>query len=75
MVVTAGSTPQWADKAKQDADVIYSGAKTHDERLCQTLPGSFEMGEVQLFYLRPVAIWYVWETRSKSGAFPVGVAR
>lgn len=56
VVVTAGPTPQWADKAKQDADVIYSGAENMMTDFAKALPGSFEMGEVQPLYLRPVAI-------------------
>lgn len=56
VVVTAGPTPQWADKAKQDADVVYSGAENMMSDFAKALPGSFELGEVQPLYLRPVAI-------------------
>lgn len=56
VVVTAGPTPQWVDKAKQDADVIYSGAENMMSDFAKALPGSFELGEAQPMYLRPVAI-------------------
>lgn len=56
VTVTAGPTPQWADKAKQDADVIYSGAENMMSDFAKALPGSFELGEAQPLYLRPVAI-------------------
>lgn len=56
VVVTAGPTPQWAEKAKQDADVIYSGAENMMTDFAKALPGNFELGEVQPLYLRPVAI-------------------
>ncbi len=32
--VTAGPTPQWKNQAMQNAHVIYSGSRTHDDRLC-----------------------------------------
>lgn len=56
VMVTAGPTPQWADKAKQDGDVIYSGAENMMSDFAKALPGSFELAEAQPLYLRPVAI-------------------
>lgn len=54
--VTAGPTPQWADKAKQDADVIFSGAENMMSDFAKALPGAFELKEAYPLYLRPAAI-------------------
>jgi accessory colonization factor AcfC len=54
--VTAGPTPQWADKAKGDADVIFSGAENMMADFTKALPGLFELREAQPLYLRPAAI-------------------
>ncbi len=54
--VTAGPTPAWADKAKQDADVIYSGAENMMSGFASALPGVFELREARTLYLRPSAI-------------------
>ena len=54
--VVAGPTPQWVDKAKQDADVIFSGAENMFTDYAKALPGAFELRDAQPLYLRPVAI-------------------
>ena len=54
--VTAGPTPQWADKAKQDADVVFSGAENMMSDFAKALPGAFDLKEAEPLYLRPVAI-------------------
>lgn len=54
--VVAGPTPQWVDKAKQDADVIFSGAENMFNDFAKALPGAFELRDAQPLYLRPVAI-------------------
>ena len=54
--VSAGPTPQWLDKAKQDADVIFSGAENMFTDYAKALPGAFELKDAYPLYLRPVAI-------------------
>lgn len=51
--VTAGSTPQWADKAKGAADVIFSGAENMMSDFSRTLPGLFDLREAHPLYLPP----------------------
>ncbi len=54
--VAAGPTPQWLDKAKQDADVIFSGAENMFTDFAKALPGAFELKDAYPLYLRPAAI-------------------
>ena len=54
--VTAGPMPQWAGKAKQDADVIFSGAENMMSDFAKALPGLFDLHSAQALYLRPVAM-------------------
>lgn len=54
--VTAGPTPRWADKARADADVIYSGAENMMSDFAKAMPGVFDVRDAQPLYLRPVAI-------------------
>jgi accessory colonization factor AcfC len=54
--VTAGPTPQWIDKARQDADLIYSGSETMMSDFVQALQGRVAEADVQPLYLRPLAI-------------------
>ncbi len=54
--VTAGPTPQWIDKAKQDADVIFSGAENMLTDFAKALPGAFDLKDAYPLYLRPAAI-------------------
>ena len=54
--VVAGPTPQWVEKAKLDADVIFSGAENMFNDFAKALPGAFELRDAQPLYLRPVAI-------------------
>jgi len=54
--VTAGPTTQWFDKAKQDADVVFSGAENMMSDFAKALPGAFELRDAEPLYLRPVAI-------------------
>ena len=54
--MAAGPTPQWADKAKQDADVVFSGAENMMSDFAKALPGAFDLKEAEPLYLRPVAI-------------------
>ncbi len=54
--VTAGPTPQWLDKAKGDADVIYSGSETMMTDFVQAMEGRIASADVQPLYLRPLSI-------------------
>lgn len=54
--VVAGPTAQWLAKAKQDADVVFSGAENMMSDFAKALPSAFELADAQSLYLRPVAI-------------------
>ena len=54
--VMAGPTPTWLEKAKQDADVIFSGAENMMSDYAKALPGAFALREAQPVFLRPAAI-------------------
>ncbi|MBG6078019.1 substrate-binding domain-containing protein [Polaromonas sp. CG_9.11] len=54
--VVAGPTNQWIDKAKQDADIVFSGAENMMADFAKALPGAFDLVDAQPMYLRPVAI-------------------
>jgi accessory colonization factor AcfC len=54
--VTAGPTPQWLDKAKADADVIFSGSETMMTDFVTALDGRLNAAEVKPLYLRPMAM-------------------
>ncbi|WP_176220530.1 substrate-binding domain-containing protein, partial [Cronobacter sakazakii] len=54
--VTAGPTPAWAEQAKQNADVLFSGAENMMSGFAATLPGVFDLRDARTLYLRPSAI-------------------
>ena len=54
--VVAGPTPQWVERAKQDADVVFSGAENMFTDYAKALPGAFDLQDAEPLYLRPVAI-------------------
>jgi accessory colonization factor AcfC len=54
--VTAGPTPQWLDKAKTDADVIFSGSETMMTDFVAAMDGRINASEVSPLYLRPMSI-------------------
>ncbi len=54
--VTAGPTPQWSDRAKADADVIFSGAENMMSDFAKVMPGVFDLTQAEPIYLRPVSI-------------------
>ena len=56
VVVVAGPTAQWAEQAKQDADVIFSGAENMMTGFAAVLPGLFALEQARPLYLRPAAI-------------------
>jgi accessory colonization factor AcfC len=54
--VTAGPTPGWINKAKQDADVIYSGSETMMTDFTVAMEGRIIEQTIKPLYLRPLAI-------------------
>jgi len=54
--VTAGPTPQWIEKAKSDADIVYSGSETMMTDFVLALDGRINESEVRPLYLRPLSI-------------------
>lgn len=54
--VTAGPTPQWVDKAKSDADLIYSGSEAMMSDFEKIFSESIVKDSVEPLYLRPAAI-------------------
>lgn len=54
--VTAGPTPQWAEKAKIDADLIYSGSEAMMSDFEKTFSENIVKDSVEPLYLRPAAI-------------------
>ena len=54
--VVAGPTPQWVDRARVDADVVYSGSENMMSDFAKALPGAFDLQGAEPLYLRPVAI-------------------
>ena len=54
--VTAGPTPVWLDKAKGDADLVFSGSETMMTDFIQALGDQLAQQHVTPLYLRPLAI-------------------
>lgn len=54
--VTAGPTPSWIDKAKQNADVIFSGSETMMTDFSVAMEGRIVEKTINPLYLRPMAI-------------------
>lgn len=54
--VVAGPTPQWVEKARADADVVFSGAENMMSDFAKALPGAFNLADAEPLYMRPVAI-------------------
>ena len=54
--VTAGPTPQWLEKAKTDADVVFSGSETMMSDFMVALDGQIVPSSVEPLYLRRSAI-------------------
>jgi len=54
--VVAGPTPQWVERARDDADIVFSGAENMMGDFAKALPGAFDLHDVEPLYLRPVAI-------------------
>lgn len=55
--VTAGPTPAWKDRAKKDADLIYSGSEyMMTSFLNKDMPNLIDPSTIRTLYLRPSAI-------------------
>jgi accessory colonization factor AcfC len=54
--VTAGPMPAWIEKAKADADVVFSGSETMMTDFAGAFGGQVDPVAVQPLYLRPAAI-------------------
>lgn len=56
VVVTAGPTPQWIDRAKGNADLIFSGSETMMSDFVKVMDGQISDVDVVPLYLRPSSI-------------------
>lgn len=56
VAVTSGPTPDWIDRARQDADLIYSGSDMMMTDFVRQMPGSLRQQDVRPLYDRPAAI-------------------
>ena len=54
--VTAGPTPEWIAKAKNDADVVFSGSETMMTDFVTAFEGRINETEARPLYLRPMSI-------------------
>ncbi len=54
--VTAGPTPGWISKAREDADVIFSGAEYMMTDFVNAMEGRIDEATIDSLYLRPSAI-------------------
>lgn len=54
--VTAGPTPMWIDKAKHNADVIFSGSETMMTDFTVAMDGRIVDTSIEPLYLRPLSI-------------------
>lgn len=54
--VTAGPTGEWKDKAKANADIIFSGSETMMADFIQAMEGAIDESSVTPLYLRPFSI-------------------
>ncbi len=56
MEIVAGPTTQWIEKAKKDADIIFSGSEYMMTDFIFAMEGKIEVSTVKALYLRPSAI-------------------
>lgn len=54
--VVSGPAPQWIERARHDADVIYSGSDTMMTDFVRALPDSLRQADVMPLYDRPATI-------------------
>lgn len=56
ITVISGPTPEWIDRAKADADLIYSGSDTMMTDFVRQMPASLRQQDVCPLYDRPAAV-------------------
>jgi accessory colonization factor AcfC len=56
VVVAYGPTVNWVDKARNDADVLYSGSENMIREFAKAIPHAFDPSTAEPLYLRPVVI-------------------
>lgn len=57
VVVSAGPTPSWRDRAMHDADLVFSGAEyMMTDFVRRDLPGLIDTSTIRTLYLRPSAV-------------------
>lgn len=56
ITVTGGPTPMWIDRARTDADMIFSGSETMMAEFIATMNGQIQASDAHPLYLRPAAI-------------------
>lgn len=56
VVVASGPTQNWVDKARNDADVLYSGSENMVHEYAKAIPHAFDPSTAEPLYLRPVVI-------------------
>ena len=56
VVVTAGPTDGWIARAREDADVVFSGSEYMMTDFVRLMEGRIDEGDVRTLYLRPSAI-------------------
>lgn len=56
VTVTSGPAPDWIERAREDADIIYSGSDTMMTDFVRQLPDSLRQQDVRPLYDRPAAI-------------------
>lgn len=54
--ITAGPTPEWKDKAKANADIIFSGSETMMSDFIKAMEGSIDETSIAPLYLRPYSM-------------------
>ena len=56
VVVASGPTTNWVDKARNDADVLYTGSENMVHEYAKAIPHAFDPSTAEPLYLRPVVI-------------------
>lgn len=54
--IVSGPTGQWIDRARRDADLVYSGSDTMMTDFVRAMPDALRQADVQPLYDRPAAI-------------------
>ncbi|MGO8738050.1 substrate-binding domain-containing protein [Rhodoblastus sp.] len=56
VVVASGPTANWVDKARNDADLLYTGSENMVHEFRKAIPRAFDQSTAEPLYLRPVVI-------------------